>query len=193
MAAVKREDHGGEGCPSSIAMDAQTWSTRKPATSSGRHPDAGRRLAIPRDADHWRRTLRPGARRRLSEGVTGKHSRHQQSNPADGVIGCLGLIIVSWRLLSRSTDALNQFLQTVENRPDLPERAATMGNSATAQRLSSAVDMNGSLSRAAENVMTGNTPGLMRQAWQWLQSDAAPSESSGRSRRPSSAAGAGRD
>lgn len=76
-----------------------------------------------------------------------------------------------------STDALNQFLQTVENEARFAgTRAATMGNSATAQRLSSAVDMNGSLSQAAENVMTGNTPGLMRQAWQWLQSDAAPSE-----------------
>ena len=109
-----------------------------------------------------------------------KHSRHHRNNPADrSVVNKLRGPDSSKKLAAAfpSTDALNQFLQTVENEARFAgTRAATMGNSATAQRLSSAVDMNGSLSQAAENVMTGNTPSLMRQAWQWLQSDAAPSE-----------------
>ena len=76
-----------------------------------------------------------------------------------------------------SEEAYNKFVQTVENEARFAgTRASTAGNSATAQRLSSAADMNGNLSQVAENLATGNTPGLVRQAWQWLQSDAAPSE-----------------
>lgn len=122
-----------------------------------------------------------GEKTAFIEGVYRSIQEIIESNPADrSVVNKLRGTGLQKKLAAAfpSDNALKEFLQTVENEARFAgTRASTAGNSATAQRLSSAADMNAGLGEAVENAATGNTPGLIRQGWNWLQSDAAPGES----------------